>query len=192
MQHASNPPAAPLRAQVTDADLVDRMTRGDRGALATLYARHVASLIAVTQCIVQQRHDAEDVVHDVFIEVWRSCAEYSEARGSVRTWLVMRARSRALDRLRASQRRRALGHNAERERKLQRHDCEPALHDTQYVRSALARVPPPQQGVIMLAYFEGLDTTEISLRLGIPTGTVKSRTHAALKTLRSVLGNPHD
>jgi RNA polymerase sigma-70 factor (ECF subfamily) len=172
----------------SDVELIARMTRGDRSALATLYQRHAASLLAVARCILHDRPDAEDVLHDVFLEVWRNCGSYSETRASVRTWLVMRARSRALDRLRANNRRNAAGRDAEPDMDVPREPSDVMLHDKQRLLSALARVPEAQQGVIMLAYFEGLSTTEIATRLGIPVGTVKSRTHAAIKTLRSVLG----
>ena len=174
--------------EVADTELIERMIHGDRAALASLYARHAAALVAVTQCVVRDRQDAEDVVHDVFIEVWRNCAEYVRARASVRTWLVMRARCRALDRLRANHRREALGASARGEQSARGQAREVSLPVKYQLLAALARVPPPQQGVLVLAYFEGLSTAEISVRLGIPTGTVKSRTHAALKTLRGELG----
>ena len=178
----------PQALGASDVELIERMTRGDRSALATLYQRHAASLLAVARCILHDRPDAEDVIHDVFLEVWRNCGSYSDARASVRTWLIMRARSRALDRLRANNRRNAAGRSADPGLDVPKQPSDVMLHDKQRLLSALAHVPEPQQGVIMLAYFEGLSTAEISARLGIPTGTVKSRTHAAIKTLRSVLG----
>lgn len=177
------------RGEVTDTALIARMIHGDRAALAALYARHASALVAVSHCIVRDRQDAEDVVHDVFLEVWRNCADYSQARASVRTWLVMRTRSRALDRLRANHRRGVLGASARGEASTRKQARELPLPDKHRLLSALARVPASQQGVLVLAYFEGLSIAEISLRLGIPAGTVKSRTHAALKALRSVLGS---
>lgn len=176
------------RTVVADTELIARMTQGDRAALAVLYSRHAPTLVAVAQCIVRDRSDAEDVVHDVFLEVWRNCADYSQSRASVRTWLVMRARSRALDRLRANHRRQAVGMSAQGEASVRKHTTAVMLDDKHRLLSALVQVPAPQQGVLVLAYFEGLSTAEISSRLGIPAGTVKSRTHAALKTLRHVLG----
>lgn len=176
------------RVEVADTELIARMIRGDRTALATLYTKHAAALIAVSHCIVRDRQDAEDVVHDVFVEVWRNCGDYSQARASVRTWLVMRTRCRALDRLRANHRREALGASARGEASVRKQARDAPSPDKQRLMSALARVPAPQQGVLVLAYFEGLTTAEIALRLGIPAGTVKSRTHAALRTLRTELG----
>ena len=176
------------RAMVADTELIARMTQGDRAALAALYSRHAPTLVAVAQCIVRDRLDAEDVVHDVFLEVWRNCADYSQSRASVRTWLVMRARSRSLDRLRANHRRQAVGVSVQGQASVPKHTSDVMLDDKHRLLSALALVPAPQQGVLVLAYFEGLSTAEISVRLGIPAGTVKSRTHAALKTLRNALG----
>lgn len=170
--------------EVADTELIARMVRGDRAAL---YARHAAALVAVSRCIVHDRQDAEDVVHDVFLEVWRSCADYSQTRAGVRTWLVLRTRCRALDRLRANHRREALGASARGEASAHTHTRDVTLPDEYRLLFALARMPAPQQGVLVLAYFEGLSIAEISVRLGIPAGTVKSRTHAALKTLRSDL-----
>jgi RNA polymerase sigma-70 factor, ECF subfamily len=185
---ATDEPFTAPRTVAADTELIARMTQGDRAALAALYSRHAPTLVAVTQCIVRDRQDAEDVVHDVFLEVWRNCADYSQSRASVRTWLVMRARSRALDRLRANNRRQAVGVSARGEASVRKHTPDVMLDDKHLLLSALAQVPAPQQGVLVLAYFEGLSTAEISSRLGIPAGTVKSRTHAALKTLRNALG----
>lgn len=169
-----------------DADLIERMRRGDRGALAELYGRHAQTLLAVAHGFLRDRQESEDLVHDVFLEAWRACADYCAARGSVRSWLLLRTRSRALDRLRSRARRRTFAAvSSTCTDDSSTHDLD---QDKHRLPAALAQMSEPQQGVIRLAYFEGLSTSEIASRLGIPAGTVKSRTHAALKTLRSVLG----
>jgi RNA polymerase sigma-70 factor (ECF subfamily) len=168
------------------------MTQGDRAALAVLYARHVQGLLAIAHSILREQQEAEDVIHEVFLEVWRHCGDYSRARGSVRAWLSTRTRSRALDRWRSGARHR----NATNQVAGGPDSGADNLHDQSGTSSgdqhrlpaALAQIPGPLQHVIQLAYFEGLSTVEISSRLGIPTGTVKSRTHTAIKTLRNVLG----
>src|SRR5690606_33840136 len=86
----------------SDSALVARMVAGDRGAVAALYARHVRSLFALARGMLKSPQEAEDLIHDVFLEAWRRSADYSEERGTVRAWLFMRARSRALDRLKAA------------------------------------------------------------------------------------------
>ncbi|MEY4579559.1 MAG: hypothetical protein RL701_4262 [Pseudomonadota bacterium] len=184
-------------APVADVVLVARMTRGDRAALSELYVRHAQALLAFAYGVLREQHDAEDVIHDVFLEAWRGrhSHEYSESRASVRTWLLMRTRYRTLDRLRSSAR-------ARRHKLAESHASVPpapfagqpatSVGDGHRLPAALAQIPETLRHVIVLAYFEGLSTLEISSRLGIPAGTVKSRTHAAIKTLRSVLGVAHE
>lgn len=178
--------SATLDAADADAPLVARMAQGDRSAVAELYERHAARLLALAQSLLRSPEEAEDLIHDVFLEAWRRAADYSEARGTVRTWLLLRTRSRCFDRLKS--RRRATLSEAPEEH------AAPVLapaHDADQARlqQLLTRMPEAQQEVILLGYFEGLSTSEIALRLGIPAGTVKSRTRAALISLRSVLGD---
>lgn len=176
------PGAARALEPVADVDLVQRMTRGDRAALAELYARHAPTLLALAHV----RQDAEDLIHDVFLEAWQHSAEYSEARSSVRSWLLLRTRSRALDRLRSKVRRDGISAQTQTDDVGQ--DAVSVDSDRHRLPAALAQIPETQQDVIVLSYFEGLSTLEISSRLGIPAGTVKSRTHAAIATLRGALG----
>jgi RNA polymerase sigma-70 factor (ECF subfamily) len=164
------------------------MTQGDRAALGELYARHAQTLLALAHRVLHDRHDAEEVIHDVFLEAWRHANDYSEARGSVRTWLLLRTRCRALDRVRSSVRKRELTGAARDASPAGLERSELLSNDGHRLPDALAQMSETQQRVIQLAYFEGLSTLEIASLLGIPAGTVKSRIHAALKTLRSVLG----
>jgi RNA polymerase sigma-70 factor (ECF subfamily) len=153
----------------------------------------VQTLLALAHGILREQHDAEDVIHDVFLEAWRRCADYEESRGSVRTWLLVRTRYRAFDRLRTRVRRRDMAASVEGEvSPANSGEQGLAVSDRHRLPAALAQIPEALRHVILLAYFEGLSTLEISSRLGIPTGTVKSRTHAAIKTLRSVLGTTHE
>src|ERR1043165_9556433 len=80
-----------------DEALVTAMAAGDRGALATLYERHAPLLLGLALKIVRERREAEDLLHDVFLEAWRSAKDFDPKRGRVRTWLAIRMRSRALD-----------------------------------------------------------------------------------------------
>jgi DNA-directed RNA polymerase specialized sigma24 family protein len=95
-------------AAESDAALVARMARGDRVALSTLYFRHAARLLALALQILKDRGEAEDTIHDVFLEAWQKAASYSEQRGTVGAWLSLRARSRAIDRRRSVPRARAV------------------------------------------------------------------------------------
>ncbi len=170
------------------------MVQGDRGAIASLYERHVSCLLALAQSLLRDRREAEDLIHDVFLEAWRHCADYSAERGTVRTWLSIRTRSRALDRLKAARPRQTESADLERLEgaRTMEVDAHAMLGDQHRLRQTLSQMPEAQQEVIVLGYFEGLSTTEMASRLGIPAGTVKSRTRAALSTLRSLLSGRDD
>jgi RNA polymerase sigma-70 factor, ECF subfamily len=177
--------------ELSDPELVARMARGDRSAMALLYERHKLAVFALARGMLRSAAEAEDLLHDVFLEAWRRSADYSEERGSVRAWLVVRARSRALDRIKSA------GRRPGAERELARdlpgtHTTPPEGFDQSRLRALLARMPEPQQQVLWLGYFQGLSSEEIGERLQVPIGTVKSRTRAALAALREVLGNEHD
>lgn len=181
--------------EISDAALVARMVHGDRSAIASLYERHVSCLLALAQSLLRDRREAEDLIHDVFLEAWRHCADYSAERGSVRTWLSIRTRSRALDRLKATRPRQTESADLERlegARTAAEADAHALLGDQHRLRQTLSQMPEAQQEVIVLGYFEGLSTTEMASRLGIPAGTVKSRTRAALSTLRNLLSGRDD
>jgi RNA polymerase sigma-70 factor (ECF subfamily) len=172
-----------------DADLVAAVTRGDKAALASLYDRHGGLLLGLGMRILSDRTLAEDVLHDVFLEAWHHAADFDPARGTVRAWLVTRMRSRALDRRASVVRQRRLAEEMKQQAGDHVGSAGPgAGGDTARVRLQIAGLAPELSEVIELAYFEGLSSSEIALRLGIPIGTVKSRTARALTSLREGLG----
>jgi RNA polymerase sigma-70 factor, ECF subfamily len=172
----------------SDAQLISAVAAGDRGALAELYDRHASTLMAVGLRMLGERREVEDIVHDVFMEAWRAAGTYDPTRASVRTWLVMRMRSRALDRRKsAGYARRVPLDPARAERLPGLADDPESGADREVVRRVLATLPPEQRMVLELAYFEGLSSTEIAARAGTPVGTVKSRVAAALAKLRDGL-----
>ena len=174
--------------QSSDAELVARMARGDRQALARLYERHAPRLCALSRQILGDAGEAEDLLHDVFLEAWRHASEYSEARGSVASWLSLRTRSRAIDRRRAAPHKRNVGLvDAHLETLSAPPDSskDPArFTDRDRLRQALLTMSEAEREVLLLGYFQGLSTSEIAEHIGAPLGTVKSRTRAALSKLR--------
>jgi RNA polymerase sigma-70 factor (ECF subfamily) len=170
-----------------DEVLVAAMAAGDRAALATLYERHASLLLGLALRIVRERREAEDLLHDVFLEAWRSAKDFDPKRGRVRTWLTIRMRSRALDLQKSARVSRNAG-DAGLEQLVD--EGEGTSPDHGKVRSVLAELGPDQRRVIELAYFEGLSCSEIAERVAIPVGTVKSRIAAGLLRLRSGLVKP--
>ncbi len=172
----------------SDAVLVSRMARGDRGALSALYSRHAPRLLALTVGILRDRVEAEDVLHDVFLEAWKSAAAYSEERGTVGAWLSLRARSRSIDRRRSPARSRSVSLEASAHPLGFDPGLDPGrIRDHERLARALSGLSEEEQEVILLGYFEGLSSSEIADRIHIPIGTVKSRTRSALGKLRGVM-----
>jgi RNA polymerase sigma-70 factor (ECF subfamily) len=172
-----------------DADLVERMARGDRAALSALYARHAPRLLALALQILHDRPEAEDVLHDVFLEAWQKAATYSTDRGSVGAWLSLRARSRAIDRRRAAPRARSVSLEGAGIDQPSDPSVDPVrIQDHRRLGTAFAVMTADEQRVIELGYFEGLSSSEIAERIAVPIGTVKSRTRSALQKLRAALG----
>ncbi len=178
-----------------DARLVAAMAAGDRGALGALYDRHAAVLLAVAQRVLGDRREAEDLLHDVFLEAFRQAGAYDPSRASVRAWLLVRLRSRAVDRKRSVGASRVVPtapeqlHRAVDTAALSSAEAADAS-DRARVRRALAELPDEQREVLELGYFEGLSSSEIAARIDVPIGTVKSRVADAIAKLRAGLGSP--
>ncbi len=173
-------------ADTTDATLVSRMARGDRSALGELYQRHAPRLLALAERILGVRVEAEDLVHEVFLEAWRRAEDYSVERGSVSTWLGLRTRSRAIDRRRSAPRARTVPFGPELDARAADPEADASrISDHGRLQRALGSMSVDEQQVIFLGYFEGLSSSEIAERVGAPVGTIKSRTRAALIKLRA-------
>lgn len=174
-------PEADLADAPHDPALLDAARRGDADALATLYDRHAPRLLAIARSLLGD--DAEDVVHDVFLSAWHDAARFDPARGSVRTWLAVRLRSRCLDRLR----RRATRARKEDDVPLPAAHAtlDPAMLDAARLDAALARLPGPQAQAVRLRYLDGLSSQEAADAAGCPLGTLKSRLREGLRALRA-------
>jgi len=178
-----------MEAQDPDVELVVAVARGDRAALGALYDKYAQFLVSLALRIVRERREAEDLLHDVFLEVWRSAVDFDPNRGRVRTWLAIRMRSRALDRQKSARVSRHAGDESVLERMELAIGSEVVAGgpDQARVREALGELTPDQRQVIEMAYFEGLSCSEISAAITVPVGTVKSRMAAAMAKLRSML-----
>ena len=164
--------------------LVRAIAGGDEVALGALYDEYGGLLLAIGTRIIGDRNRTEDILHDVFLEVWKKAHTYDAGRASVRSWLLLRMRSRCIDYVKSAAvaRRRAL----DDDRRAAPDDPERAV-DTGRVGALLATLPEEQRAVLLLGYFRGLSSREIAEELGIPIGTVKSRIAGALKKLRAAV-----
>jgi RNA polymerase sigma-70 factor, ECF subfamily len=189
--------AAGVMSASQDADLRDltALCDGDRSALGSLYDRHASLLLSLAERILGNRREAEDLLHDVFVEIWQRAGDYDPTRGSVATWMRLRMRSRALDRVRASSRRerateisdRLLSSGGLAAADWGIDNADQSTADQSTVRAALKELPSEQSTVLVLSYFAGMSASEIAESIGVPIGTVKSRAAAALAKLRRAL-----
>ena len=165
-----------LNAATTDLELMDRIRGGEDRALGELYDRHGEVMYSLARSIVSEPADAEEVVADAFLQIWRGAPQYDRGRASVGAFLAVVTRSRALDMVRARRRRGAAEDRAARwdegEQAVALSASDPApdraleLRETgAVVRRALDALPEAQREVILLAYFGGYSQTEIAARL---------------------------
>lgn len=174
----------------TDQTLIARIEARDADALARLYDRHAARLLGLAERILGGGGEAEEVVQEVFLYVWRAAASFDPARGSALAWLLVATRSRAIDRLRA--RRPASSRGELRRLDEVRESAAPedverdsASRQWEAVcRAAIRELPDEQRRVLELAYFEGLTHVEIAEKTATPLGTVKTRVRLGLMKLR--------
>ena len=179
-------------AQTSDIELLHAIARSDEGALTALYDRYRLILFGLLVRILNSREEAEDVLQEVFLQVWRRAADFNEERGRPFTWLVTLTRSRAIDRLRVLAARQRLSDSAALDVNTEASDAvADTLHAEQreIIAQALASLPAEQRRTLKLAYFEGLTQSEIAARLDSPLGTVKTRMRAGMMTLRELLSD---
>jgi RNA polymerase sigma-70 factor (ECF subfamily) len=159
-----------------------RLVSGDHAALGEFYDRYAGLVNGVAFRILRDAAEAEEVVQEVFVQIWRQAVRYDPARGSVEAWIATIARSRALDRMRRRvSRREEPGESAPGASDV------PRTVEALAVRKALESLSADQRKALELAYYEGLTQAEIAERLGEPLGTVKTRIRTAMIRLRDVL-----
>jgi len=168
------------------------MAEGDRDAFKQFYDRYARQVYPLILRIVRDASDAADVLQDVFWETWQSAASYDPGRGTAEAWIFTRARTRAIDRVRAV-RRRGETFVAPVDEGLAAAAPDPGgdaaerMGDRDLVLGALSQLSDVQREVLALAYYGGLTQTEIAERLKQPLGTVKTRIRLGLTRLREVL-----
>jgi RNA polymerase sigma-70 factor (ECF subfamily) len=177
---------------MTGGELIRQMAQGDRGAFARFYDRHARQVYPLIARIVRDPADAADVLQEVFWSAWKAADSYDADRGTPEAWIITRARSRALDRLRSVRRRSAtfvapVDEGIVATRSGAEHGPGQAV-DRVAVKSGLERLAADEREVLELAYYAGLTQTEIAKQLQAPLGTVKTRMRRALERLQGIMG----
>ncbi|KDA05911.1 RNA polymerase sigma factor SigK [Microbacterium sp. CH12i] len=174
------------------AELLIRVASGDQAAFAKLYELLSARVFGLILRVLVNRSQSEEVLQEVFLEVWQSAARFAPNKGQGRTWVFTMAHRRAVDRVRASQA------SADRDVKAGMRDIGVA-HDSvaeqvelgiagQQVVAALGTLPEAQRETIVLAYYGGYSQSEIAALVGSPLGTIKTRMRDGLTRLRNEMG----
>ncbi len=179
------------RSQPTDADLFMALQTGQLDSLSLLYDRHAALVYGIAFQLLGNAHEAEDLTQDIFLALSKGCS-YDPKRGTLRTFLGILTRSRAIDRLRSRHRiREKFGQqpftDEERTGSQTPIDYLFQVERSQEVQAALSQLPPREQQVLKMAYYEGLSQSEIASRLNVPLGTIKSQSRRGLLKLRHAL-----
>jgi len=173
-------------------DLLLRVASGDQLAFAKLYDVLSARVFGLILRVVVNRSQSEEVLQEVFLEVWQSAGRFAPNKGQGRSWILTMAHRRAVDRVRASQ------SSADRDVRAGLRDLDVA-HDSvaeqvqlsiegEQVSRALAELPEAQREPIVLAYYGGYSQSEIAVMIGAPLGTIKTRMRDGLSRLRNVMG----
>jgi len=168
------------------------IANGDRSALANLYDRYSARLLGFARWLGLRESDAEDVVHDVFLEVWHCAGDYDPLRASFETWISVRLRSRVLDHYRRAGHRQLYAATELESYAGQPVESMQGVDRDLLLARGLACLSPCQRQVVVLAFMEGFSYDEIAQRLAIPFGTVKSRLVSAIARLREETREAHE
>jgi RNA polymerase sigma-70 factor, ECF subfamily len=176
-----------------DNSLLRRIAAGDRAAFAEFYDRHSTLMFSVAVKILHDLTEAEDILQEAFVEIWTKAGKYDPKLGKATSWVAILVRNRAVDKIRASERRKRLGQAAGTESSIlsESHD---AVNETiqgqekaKLIQSVVRELPMEQRQAIELAYFSGLTQNEISERLHEPLGTIKARIRRGMLKLRDQL-----
>jgi RNA polymerase sigma-70 factor, ECF subfamily len=181
-------------SSVNDESLVSRIAQGDRAALSALYNRYAKILFSFSMKSLNLREESEEVILDVFAQVWRIAGRYDAKKARVDSWLFMLTRSRIVDRLRKRQRSlpsqeifASLSEIQEEQLSVDPFEDVVIAERRENVLCALKLLPPEQRLVIELAYYQGLTQSEIAKQTGLSLGTVKTRVRLGLGKLRVAL-----
>lgn len=174
----------------SDAQLVTAIARYSEVALAEVYRRHGGAVYGMAIKVLRDRTEAEDVTQDIFLRLWDAPDRFDPGRGTLRTYLLTTAHSRAVDVIRSLEAKHRRELNDALSRVVTSFDVDRAFDElttADHVQCALRDLPPDEKEVIELAYFGGHSYHQVAVLLGQPEGTVKGRIRTGLRRLRTAL-----
>ena len=179
---------------IEESRLLQQIGAGDRVSFDELHRRMNTLLFSIAMGVLNNREAAQDVIQDVFIQIWERASSYDPERGKAATWLITLTRNKSIDRLRALNRRSRLNSDFEEQGKTDvRFDDRDSLMDAVMaeraatIRTAISKLNADQQAAIQLAYFDDMPYPAVAQRLSVPLGTVKARIRRGMKKLKNLL-----
>lgn len=177
-----------------DMVLLQRIAQKDSGSFQAFYRKYSGLIFTTISNVLNDHHDAEDVMQEVLMQIWNKAHLYEPRKGKPLTWVTTMARNRAIDRIRSKQRRSRLNDDFEQENRVAQFEFEEsgaelfeAKERNRVLRQAVSRLSPDQQEAIVLTYFSGLTQAEVAEKLHEPLGTVKARIRRGVSRLESLV-----
>lgn len=191
MQQEPDAVTAPQQP-TSDVALMSDMVAGSERALSVVYDRYSGMLFGILVRILKDQQAAEEVLQDLFLQLWRNAARFDASRGSLPAWLLVIARNRAISRLRTRRNRELVAEEEDdyaatfiSSQNIEEETYRTEL--TERVKAALVQLPAEQRQALELAYFEGMTQSEIAAATSSPLGTVKTRVRTAMQSLKRLL-----
>jgi RNA polymerase sigma-70 factor (ECF subfamily) len=179
----------PETIKYTEEELVQLLRSGDKSGFSYLYDNYSGALYSIIFKMVSNRELAEDILQEAFVKIWNNFSAYDSSRGRLFTWMLNIVRNLTIDTIRSK--------SYKKQSKIQRSEIavnnttnnvnENDKFDALGIRNQLQSLKGDQRQIIDLCYFEGLTQDEVSKKLGIPLGTVKTRMRTAISVLRKLL-----
>jgi RNA polymerase sigma-70 factor, ECF subfamily len=177
-----------------DLMLLQRIAQKDSASFQALYRKYSGLIFTAISNVLNDHHDAEDVMQEVLVQLWNKAHLYEPRKGKPLTWITTMARNRAIDRIRSKQRRSRLNDDFESENKTDQFEFEDSSADicevkerSRIIRSAVSKLTPDQKEAVVLAYFSGLTQAEVAEKLNEPLGTVKARIRRGVNRLETLV-----
>ncbi len=188
------------RDEALETELLENVGRGDRASFSELHERYSGVLFSTAFQVLNNQAEAEDVLQDVFVQIWDKAKLYDRARGKPLTWALTLTRNKSIDRLRSAQRRHRLKDEVEKESAVIEHrgagggqatadsgEQVYILEKNRLVRNAVLQLSTEQRQAIEMAFFGGLTQNEIAIKLDEPLGTVKARIRRGMIKLKDLI-----